>query len=249
MNKELISLVTQYVKDNIASFHKSRIEKLGRLRLDDFVKRKNPYLFRAKYLTKASDIVESFADAYLSSAEETLFGDWLEGLAIYVCAQVYAGRKSSTTGVDLEFDRDDVRYIVAIKSGPNWGNSSQIRKMREDFKMAQRTLRTGHSGLHICAVNGCCYGRDNQPDKGDYLKYCGQEFWFFISGEKTLYTDIIEPLSVNAKERNDEYRTAYGNMINKMTKEFIAKYCLEDGSIDWNKIVRLNSSSKALEKE
>ncbi len=38
-------------------------------------------------------------------------------------------------------------------------------------------------------------------------------------------------------------------MINKMTKEFIAKYCLEDGSIDWNKIVRLNSSSKALEKE
>ena len=101
---------------------------MGRLRLDDFVKRKNPYLFRAKYLTKASDIVESFADAYLSSAEETLFGDWLEGLAIYVCAQVYAGRKSSTTGVDLEFDKDDVRYIVAIKSGPNWGEQLANQK-------------------------------------------------------------------------------------------------------------------------
>lgn len=237
------------MKDNIASFHKRRIEKLESLRLNDFIKRKNPYLFRAKYLTKASDIVESFADAYLSSAEETLFGDWLEGLAIYVCAQVYAGRKSSTKGIDLEFDKDGVRYIVAIKSGPNWGNSSQIEKIDLDFKAAQRTLRTGHSGLHVRAVIGCCYGRYNKPDKGGYLKYCGQDFWFFISGEKTLYTDIIEPLSVNAKERNDEYRTAYDNMINKMTKEFFAKYCLEDGSIDWNKIVRLNSSSKALEKE
>ncbi|MHB8174419.1 MAG: PmeII family type II restriction endonuclease, partial [Nitrospirota bacterium] len=21
-------------------------------------------------------------------------------------------------------------------------------------------------------MNGCCYGRDNKPDKGDYFKYC-----------------------------------------------------------------------------
>jgi len=33
---------------------------------------------------------------------------------------------------------------------------------------------------NIVAVNGCCYGRDNRPDKGDYLKYCGQRFWEFI---------------------------------------------------------------------
>ena len=31
-------------------------------------------------------------------------------------------------GIDLEFDKDGVRYIVTIKSGPNWGNSSQIGK-------------------------------------------------------------------------------------------------------------------------
>lgn len=217
------------------------------MQLDDFIKRKNPYLFKAKHLTTASEIVKSFADAYISSAEETIFGDWLEGLAIFVCSQVYAGRKSSTKGIDLEFDKENIRYIVSIKSGPHWGNSTQISKMRDDFRIAQKTLRTSNSGLNIRAINGCCYGKDNQPDKGDYLKYCGQDFWFFISGEKTLYTDIIQPLSVNAKERNDEYQIEYGKMINKITKEFIIKYCLEDGSIDWNKIVRLNSASKALE--
>jgi hypothetical protein len=84
---------------------------------------------------------------------------------------VYDGWKSGIAGIDLEFDHQGVRYIVTIKSGPNWGNSSQIAKMRSDFKSAMRTLRTSHSGLQITAVNGCCYGKDNQPDKGDYFKY------------------------------------------------------------------------------
>lgn len=51
------------------------------------------------------------------------------------------------------------------------------------------------------AVNGCCYGRDKHPDKGDYFKYCGQSFWEFISGYEDLYTGIIEPLGHKAKEK------------------------------------------------
>ena len=46
--------------------------------------------------------------------------------------------------------------------------------MVSDFKSATKTLRTSNSKLNIVAVNGCCYGRDNNPDKGDYFKYCGQ---------------------------------------------------------------------------
>ena len=86
---------------------------------------------------------------------------------------MYGGWKSSAEGIDLEFNAGSIRYIVAIKSGPNWGNSSQIRKMKEDFRKAQRTIRTSNSKIRIVAVNGCCYGRDNNPDKGEYYKYCG----------------------------------------------------------------------------
>lgn len=214
------------------------------LKLRDFIKRKNPYLFKAKNITTAADFVKNYADAYISSAEETMFGDWLEGLAVFVCSTVYNGRKSTTKGIDLEFDKDNIRYIISIKSGPYWGNSTQIAKMREDFKTAKKTLRTSKSGLNILAVNGCCYGIENNPDKGDYYKYCGQDFWYFISGEETLYQDIIEPLATDAKEKNETFSTEYGKMLNKITKEFIDEYCFEDGSIDWNKIVRINSASK-----
>ena len=245
-NHNLIEKVKEYVEQNIGQFHQNRIKKLETLRLKTILSKKNPYLFKAKYCVTAHDIVKSLTDAFLSSAEETIFGDWMEGLAIFVNQQVYGGWKSSAKGVDLEFDKDGIRYIVSIKSGPNWGNSSQINKLKEDFKSAKKTLRTSKSNLVIEAVNGCCYGKDGSPDKGDYMKYCGQDFWYFISGEKSLYVDIIEPLATKAKERNEEFQKRYAQMINVFTKEFIDEFCKKDGEIDWEKLVEFNSESKML---
>ena len=245
-NHNLIEKVKEYVEQNIGQFHQNRIKKLETLRLKTILSKKNPYLFKAKYCVTAHDIVKSLADAFLSSAEETIFGDWMEGLAIFVNQQVYSGWKSAAKGIDLEFDKDGVRYIVSIKSGPNWGNSGQIDKLKEDFKSAKRILRTSRSNLTIEAVNGCCYGKDSSPDKGDYIKYCGQDFWYFISGEKTLYVDIIEPLATKAKERNEEFQKRYAQMINVFTKEFIDEFCRKDGEIDWEKLVEFNSESKIL---
>ena len=162
--------VRQYVEDNISTFHQKRISGLKDLKLKKVLGKKNPYLFKAKYVLTAQDIIKSLTDAFISSQEETIFGDWLEGLAIFVNNKVYGGRKSGIPGIDLEFDKDNIRYIVTIKSGPNWGNSSQVNKLRTDFKTAQRTLRTSNSRINIIAINGCCYGRDNKPDKGDYFK-------------------------------------------------------------------------------
>ncbi len=242
MEKLNIIDVLKYVENNISTFHEKRIAGLKELRLKKVLSKKNPYLFKAKYILTAQDIIKSVTDAFISSQEETIFGDWLEGLAIFINGKVYKGRKSGITGIDLEFENENIRYIVTIKSGPNWGNSSQIGKMISDFSTAKKTLRTGNSQLNIVAVNGCCYGRDKKPDKGNYYKYCGQRFWEFISGDSELYTKIIQPLGHNAKERNDEFLQSYALMINKFTKEFADNFCKSDGSIDWDKLIQLNSA-------
>ncbi|MFN8442935.1 MAG: PmeII family type II restriction endonuclease [Caldilineaceae bacterium] len=233
--------VSKYVEENIGTFHEKRIAGLNRLKLKTVLQKKNPYLFKAKHLLTAEQIIRGISDAFISSNEETIFGDWLEGLAIFVNSKVYDGRKSGISGIDLEFDKDGTRYIVTIKSGPNWGNSSQIKRMRDEFKIAARTLRTSNSRLQIVAVNGCCYGKDHYPDKGDYFKYCGQRFWEFISGNPQLYTEIIEPLGHRAKDKNDEFMHSYAQMINKFTREFTIDFCSESGEIDWAKLVRFNS--------
>ena len=244
MKKINLTDVSRYVEDNIETFHQKRISSLDSLSLSKVLRRKNPYLFKAKYVLTAERIVTGIVDAHISSNEETIFGDWLEGLAIFINSKVYDGKKSGILGIDLEFDDDGRRYIVNIKSGPNWGNSSQISKMISDFKTARRTLRTSNSKLIVVAVNGCCYGRDNNPDKGDYFKYCGQVFWEFISGNEDLYTEIIEPLGHKAKEKNDYFLKSYSQMINKFTKAFANEYCKDNGEIDWQKLVQFNSAKK-----
>jgi hypothetical protein len=115
--------------------------------------------------------------------------------------------------------------------------------MISDFSTAKKALRTSNSNLNVVAINGCCYGKDNNPDKGDYFKLCGQAFWEFISGENALFTDIIEPLGYKAKEKNDSFIQSYSQMLNKFTKQFANEFCNNDGAIDWPKLVGFNSSA------
>lgn len=231
--------LTKFIEKNVPSFHEKRLESLSGLKLKKVLSRKNPYLFKAKHIETAGDLVKQLLDAHLSSQEETVFGAFLESLAIYVCQETYGGRKSATEGIDLDFDRDGVRYLVSIKSGPNWGNSSQIKKMRDYFRQARKIVGNKQ---HMVMVNGCCYGRDPNPEKGDFQKLCGQPFWELVSGNEAMYKDIIEPLGHRAKERNAGFEKQYAKVVNLFTNEFFRDFCTLDGAIDWNGIVAFNSS-------
>lgn len=140
----------------------------------------------------------------------------------------------------MEFSKDGIYYLVSIKSGPNWGNSRQIKKMKDDFIKTIRILKTNNPKIHVLAVNGCCYGKDNKPEKGYYQKLCGQRFWEFISGNEKLYTEIIEPLGHKAKEKNEKFAESYAQIINKFTHKFMNDFC-DDGKINWGKLVKFNS--------
>jgi hypothetical protein len=250
MNQLSIEDISIYVEQNIKKFHDSRLQSLEKVDLKKLLTRKNPYLFKVKNFNIAGELVKGILEAHISSSEETIFGDWLEGLAIYINNCVYGGKKSSATGIDLEFENEGVRYLVNIKSGPNWGNSDQIKKMKLNFDAARKTLGTSNSKINVVAVNGCCYGKgSNELKSGNYYKYCGQKFWEFISGEKSLYIDIIEPLGTKAKERNDEFMEKYSALLNKLTLQFSNEFCDKVGKINWPKIVKLNSSYEKTLKE
>ena len=186
-------------------------------------------------------MVRCILGSYLSSQEETIFGTFLEQLAIFIAGKVYGGSKSSSEGIDLEFENKGIKYLIAIKSGPNWGNSSQIKRMVDNFKKAKRTLNTNRSAQKVICVNGCCYGQSKTQDKGEYLKLCGQDFWEFISNDSEFYLKIIEPLGYKAKEKNEAFNLEYSNCLNVFTQEFTTKFCDSTGMILWDKIVKLNS--------
>lgn len=240
MKKLRLQKIYHYVESQISVFHQKRLDYVqNKVDLLKILKQKNPYLLKAKNVLTAQDLIKGFLDAFLQSQEETLFGDFMEGLAIFVCDKVYGAKKSQLTGIDLEFEKEGVIYIVEIKAGWNWGNASQIRQLKINFKNAKKVLRR-KTRKKIIAINGCCFGKNNKLDKGEYLKLCGQNFWEFISGNKELYLDIIEPIGHKAKQRNEEFLESYAQIINKLTLEFSQRFC-HDGKINWLKLVEYNS--------
>ncbi len=234
----------------ITPFYHSRFEKLNKLRLKDVLKNKNPYLMKAKNIELAGDLVKGIVDAFLSSQEETIFGNLLEGFAVYVSKNLYNGFKSELKSVDLEFERENKYFMVGIKSGTKWANADQITAMRNNFKLNRTILRERGITNEIVAVNGCIYGKDGSPlkkhidEEKQYYKYAGQDFWQFISGDDNLYREIITPIDQEAREKDEVFKKSYAAKINEMTQDFMENF-MTVNQIDWLKLIDFVSKRKS----
>lgn len=249
--EELQSFISEKV---ISPFYEKRFNKLGEINLDKILKRKNPYLFKAKNIQTAEELVKYTLDAFLSSQEETIFGNLMEILAIFVCNKVFGGHKAEEgkfKSIDLIFSKNDRIYLVGIKSGPYWGNKDQQDKLKNNFRKARTILQNEGVKNKIIAINGCIYGIEKNPYKIDrkdrsknYYKYCGQEFWELITGDDTFYQKIIVPLDKEAKKRGEDFRESYYAKINELTKCFSEKYLSQNGQINWEKIIDFVSKKR-----
>lgn len=243
-----IASVNDFVNTNISGFHQSKLSILESINLKALLKKKNPYLFKAKNITVAADLVTNILDAFLSSSEEKLFGDFLEELAIFISSKTSNGRKSAATGIDLEFVNDNRHFLVSVKSGPNWGNSSQQNKQEHDFQTAVKVLKQSNRTLNVQPVLGICYGKVRTSYVRGYLKVVGQNFWYLISENENLYTDIIEPLGYRAKQHNAKFMKQKDKIVNLFTQEFLTDFC-HKGVINWKKLVEFNSGNLDLKGE
>lgn len=245
--------IRQYIEQEVIVFHDTRLHQLQRLQFSKVFTRRNPYLFRAKNLLVASDVVQYAVDSFVTSGEETQFGNLLERVAVHICYECFGGVKpTDVPSIDLEFERENVFYTVSIKSGPNWGNSDQKKRMGSNFRDRITQLQRFHST--VVAVNGVCYGKSTEPQQSvtfkqggqtyeqPYLKLCGQQFWEHISGIDTLYVDIIEPLGHRAKEKTAAFERERAALLNRFTHEFTAAFCNSDGSINWSQLVSYGSA-------
>lgn len=243
MNPLNLDDVYEFVNTRINQFHQKRLAFIEKANLRDLVKKKNPYLFRAKNITRAPDYISNILDSFLASQEETMFGDFLEALAIFISSKTDGGYKSSIKGVDLEFIRENTFYLVQIKSGTNWGNSAQQEQLRTHFEKALPSIQSQHPSLSVQSVIGCCYGKKKTNDENGILKLCGQNFWHFISNNPNLYIEIIEPIGYESQKYNDDFIKAKDNLFNLLSLSFVQQFCLPDGAINWEKLVQFNSQN------
>ncbi|MBI4258059.1 MAG: cytosolic protein [Thaumarchaeota archaeon] len=245
MNRINLDDVRKYVEKNIyPEFHERRLESLKKTDLKGLIRKKNPYLFRAKRIETAQELIESLLNAKLSSSEEGIIGHFLEGLAIFVARKTLNAHKSASHGIDFEYDQDGTHYMFSVKSGENWGNSSQWNALENDVKTALRVLDQSQHGKDAKCYLGICYGKTKPTLKrGIIHQVSGQAFWYMISGQKNFYKDIVKPIGYQAREHNEAFNENKAKLINKLTGQFIGVFCDKVGNILWNEVVKFNSGN------
>lgn len=226
------------ISDLLDNFYKRRLEKINGLKLRNTLKRKNPYLFRAVGVQKASEIVEGLLEAYMSSSDEGIFGDsFFEPLAKIVSGGVVA----PSEGVDVAIETDTKYTAIAVKSGPSVFNVQSKKKQALDFKALENRLRKLQK--YFDPIVGYAYGCKQQKRKNtsSFRELAGQSFWYEITGDQDFYLKIIRLMKDKPQKHLPEYKKAWDAAVNRFTFEFIKDFCFEDGNINWDKLTKFNS--------
>ena len=234
---QLEDLINRCLQD----FYERRLQKMRELKLRVFLRRKNPYLFRALGIQKASEIVERVLADYISASDETIFGDaFFEPIARIASG----GKTSDAEGLDFVIDSQERITAVALKSGPNIYNASQKKRQSQEFLAVRSRLYKLHKQFD--PILGHAYGRlKTEPTKDRvYRDRSGQAFWAEITGDSAFYLKLINLMKDTPTKHKREYTSAWDAAINRFTAEFIKDFCFSNGSIDWEKLVRFVSEDK-----
>lgn len=233
--------VVQAIAQALDSFYESLISKIDTLNINKVMKRKNPYLYRAKAMQSASDIVDSVLTAFVSSSEETIFGNcFFEPVAIAASN----GNKALAEGIDIMIQDNENNTIaaIAVKSGPSVFNADSKKRQEQNFMAASKLAQQAKARYE--AYIGYCYGKKKDSGRGKpkiYQELAGKNFWWKLTGEEDFYIKLIEYMGDLPEKYVARFQESYMKASNRLVREFSNNFCAEDGSIDWEKLVKFNS--------
>ncbi len=231
------------IRRSLDDFYQRRIKKLSELKLSEVLRKKNPYLLRAIGVQKASEIVTEILRAYMSSSDETIFGDaFFEPIAKLSSGSIV----SPSEGIDVAIETDTVYKAIAVKSGPNIFNASQAKRQDQEFK----TLRSRLLKLHkqFDALLGHAYGRkfSDPTDNRIYRIRSGQAFWEELTGDPNFYLKLISLMRDYPKQHRIQFEEEWDKAINRFEYDFLNNFGNKDESIDWEKLLRFNSGKERM---
>ena len=233
--------VVQAIAQALDSFYESLISKIDTLNINKVMKRKNPYLYRAKAMQSASDIVDSVLTAFVSSSEETIFGNcFFEPVAIAASN----GNKAIAEGIDIMIQDNENNTIaaIAVKSGPSVFNADSKKRQEQNFMAASKLAQQAKARYE--AYIGYCYGKKKDSGRGKpkiYQELAGKNFWWKLTGEEDFYIKLIEYMGDLPEKYVARFQESYMKASNRLVREFSNNFCAEDGSIDWEKLVKFKS--------
>ncbi len=233
--------IVEAIATALDNFYTNLIKKVDSLNVKAVMKRKNPYLFRAKAMNGAAQIIDAILAAFVSSSEETIFGNVFFDPIATAAAQ---GQKALAEGVDIMVERDNTIYAIAVKSGTSVFNADSRKKQEQNFMAASKLAQQAKK--RFVPIVGYGYGKKKSSNRGlpkFYMELAGKDFWTELTGDEEFYIKLIRFMDKLPEKYVEEFNASYQKAANRLVREFTQEFCFEDGSIDWEKLVEFNSGN------
>lgn len=209
---------------------------------------KNPYLYRALGMADSSEFVMQLMVAFVSSSDETIFGnDFIEPLAVFAAKYGTHGDGSVRTvtvgagaGQDIAIETATAYLAISVKSSKNIFNSQSAKGQDSEFSALQARLKKLNKAFR--PIIGYGYGRKMERKASTVEKLAGQVFWEMLSGEADFYLRISRAMEHFAGEHGAAYRTQFEEKHQQLLREFMLEYVETTGKIQWDRVVAFNSA-------
>ena len=226
--------VIQAIASALETFYGTLIEKIDGLNIQKVMRRKNPYLYRAKAMQSANEIVDSVLTAFVSSSEETIFGNcFFEPIAIAASG----GNKALAEGIldQTKGDRLDQIY----------------RELGEEYVDSKEDIEKVHNAMELIKIitedktNGFVNKKIQM-----YTLFC---VMFDFSEKKiSISQDMVEKLKIFIQCYTlfkNEYEIESESTEEQRTIEYLKKYKLassEGVNKIGNRMIRFEVLKKVL---
>lgn len=154
------------------------------------------------------------------------------------------GNKALAEGIDImvQDNENNVIYAVAVKNGSSVFNADSKKRQEQNFMAASKLAQQVKARYE--AYIGYAYGRKKVSGRGKpkmYQELAGKQFWTELTGDEEFYLKIIKFMGEMPEQYVTAYKESYNKASNRLVREFSNQFCIEDGSIDWEKLVKFNS--------
>lgn len=233
VEEQRLSLARRIVDAFRDTYLNPLLAKLRSRGVVELLARKNPYLYRASGIVRCDELVERAFLDYVSSSTETLFGNFLERVALLMSG----GYKSATKGVDIERRSDTKAELYVIKSGPAAFNAGSRRDAERALDEAAKRLAP--VGTQVEKFIAFAYGRKQTGYVRGIFILSSSEFWTRITGIEDFHIRLLDICGRLAPL----YRADLDAAKERLMKEARGLYCNPNGEIDWQRVLRASFES------
>lgn len=196
----------------------------------------NPYELAVNCMT-AEGLIDFIMQSHKQTSSKTIWGNYLESIAVRICGLTLGGFKSKEVCTDLEWSIEGKNHYRGWKSSPKWCNADQKRAV--NTKEKSMMLNENFGSFKVLTS----YGKTTKrTTTNSFIQLSGQDAWEEISGDSELYNKVMVGIHNNNNTIGQFLENIYISDRDKSIRWVTDNFINEDNTINFIKINNYVSS-------